>query len=276
MDAGPQRLQKILATTGISSRRKSEEIILEGRVKVNGKTIYELGVKADLASDLITVDGKSINPDRFNLVYCLLNKPRGCVSTTEDPQGRPTIMDLVKDIPERVYPVGRLDYASEGLMLLTNDGELTNQITHPKNGITKTYAVKVKGRIPESKLQTLRAGVRLDRVLVVPKSVRRWKKLQTKEWIYIEIGEGKYQEVRRLVAAIGFEVDRLRRIAIGNLKLERIPVGKYQLIDEKSIEQVFSRPQNLAGKSLTSKAQAGSTTVRKKKKLVKHSSRRGK
>lgn len=188
-------------------------------------------------------------------------------------------MDLVQEIPERIYPVGRLDYASEGLLLLTNDGELTNQVTHPKNEVTKTYAVKVRGRIPDTKLQALRKGIRLEEGLVVPVSVRRWKKLETKEWIYVEVKEGKYQEIRRLIAAIGFEVDRLRRIAIGNLKLERIPVGKFRLMDEKSIQQIFQKPQNLQKpQRLGTKAASSAASLMKKKrrKLIPHSSRRGK
>lgn len=270
---GEQRLQRILAATGISSRRKAEDLITEGRVKVNGKTVTKLGVKASLSEDLITVDGKSIHPDRHKFVYCLLNKPRGCVSTTEDPQGRPTVMDLVQEIPERIYPVGRLDYASEGLLLLTNDGDLTQQVTHPRNEVTKTYAVKIRGRLTDKNLQDLRKGAYLNRKLVVPVSVRRWKKLQNKEWIYIEVKEGLYQEVRRLVAALGFEVDRLRRIAIGNIKLGRIGVGKYQLLNEREILQVFNGPNNISGESI---APAQSNAMRKKRKLVPHSSRRGK
>lgn len=251
-------------------------MILEGRVKLNGKVVTTIGAKADLADDLIAVDDKLINPDKHKLVYCLLNKPRGCVSTTDDPQGRPTVMDLVGDIPERIYPVGRLDYSSEGLLLLTNDGALTNRITHPSNGVTKTYAVKLRGRVPEAKLQALRKGVQLKEGYVEPVTVRRWKKLQNKEWIYIELREGKYQEVRRLFAAIGFEVDRLRRIAIGNLKLDRIPVGKYVLLDTVAVQQAFERPTHLTGRPNSTLLSPETAIAKKKRKLIPHSSRRGK
>ena len=158
----PDRLQKILAAAGVASRRKAEELITSGRVTLNGETVTELGTKADPASDLICVDGQPINQAQ-RLVYFLLHKPKGYVTTTSDPEGRPTIMQLLGPQPERLYPVGRLDYASEGLLLLTNDGALAQQLTKAASHVPKTYQVKISGRPSEQSLQRLRNGITIAR-----------------------------------------------------------------------------------------------------------------
>lgn len=175
----------------MTSRRKAEELILTGRVSVNGQVIHELGAQADPEADLIMVDGELISLADQDLVYFAFNKPRGCVSTTSDPQGRPTVMDYFKEVKERIYPVGRLDYASEGLMIFTNDGEVAHRLMHPSSNISRTYAVKLKRAISEAALERLKEGVQLADGYVKPLNVSRGRKLESKEWVYLELKEGK-------------------------------------------------------------------------------------
>jgi 23S rRNA pseudouridine2605 synthase len=237
---GPERLQKILSSAGISSRRKAEELILLGHVTVNGKVVNTLGAKADPKEDIIAVDGKTLDPQGEDRLYLLLNKPRGYITSTSDPQGRPTVMDLVHGVTARVYPVGRLDYASEGLLLLTNDGEVANKLMHPSSGIRRTYAVKVKGNVSDEQLRQLRKGVHLSDGFVKPIRVARGDRLEHKEWIEITITEGKNLEIRRLFAVLELEVDRLRRIAIGPLTIDRMPVGKFVTLHKWQVEEIFA------------------------------------
>lgn len=230
-----ERLQKILANAGVCSRRKAEELILLGHVTVNGEVVNTLGAKANPKEDAIAVDGKVIETTFTQHVYYLMNKPRGYVTTTSDPQGRPTVMDLLGEIKQRVYPVGRLDYASEGLLLFTNDGELANKLMHPSSEVRRTYAVKLKGKVPESVLQTLRKGVQLSDGLVKPVKVYRGDHGRGKEWIHLEIKEGKNLEIRRVFALLELEIERLRRVAIGPLRIDAIPVGKFVPLTKRDV-----------------------------------------
>jgi pseudouridine synthase len=237
---GKERLQKIIATAGICSRRKAEELIIMGQVLVNGEVVNALGAKADPYNDIISVEGKVIEPFAEEKMYFLLNKPRGYITSTSDPQGRPTVMELMKGVTTRIYPVGRLDYASEGLILLTNDGAIANKLMHPSSQVRRTYAVKVRGTLTDDQIKLLRKGVHLSDGFVKPLRVGRGDRLENKEWVEIEITEGKNLEIRRIFAVLDMEVDRLRRIGIGNLEIGKVPVGKYIRLTKRQLEEVLA------------------------------------
>lgn len=231
-----ERLQKIIARAGVCSRREAEKLILNGRVTVDDKIITELGTKVD-SNQKICVDGKPIEICAEK-IYILLNKPRGYVSTAHDERGRPTVLDLI-DVSERVYPVGRLDLNSEGLILLTNDGELTNLLIHPRFEVAKTYRAKISGIITEEKLDLLRAGVELDDGLTAPSEIY----LLDKDLVEITIHEGRNRQIRRMFAAIGCDVKRLRRIKFAGLKLDGLKVGKYRFLTAEEVAEL----KNLVG-----------------------------
>ena len=236
MTSEPERLQKIIAQAGIASRREAEEMITSGRVSVNGKTVIELGTKAVFGQDKIAVDGKKLVSEKK--VYILLNKPKGIVTTLKDPEGRTTVLDLIKDIPERVFPVGRLDYNTEGILLMTNDGELSQTLTHPSRQIDKTYHVKVKGLPKEEELDILRTGVKLSDGLTRPAVVNiididRTKNISTLEII---IHEGKNRQVRRMFEVIGYYVRNLKRIKFASLSLAGLNRGQYRHLLQSEIE----------------------------------------
>lgn len=218
-----ERLQKLIAQAGIASRREAEKIIAAGRVTVDGKVITELGAKADPAQNKIRVDGKILRFDAEK-IYLLLNKPRGYVSTAKDERGRPTVLELVKEIPARVYPVGRLDLNSEGLLLLTNDGELTNALIHPSFKVDKTYRVRLASAATEENLDKLRAGIELEDGLTAPAEISRL----SADTVEITIHEGRNRQVRRMFAAVGCDVKRLRRIKFAGLTLEGVGSGKFR------------------------------------------------
>lgn len=226
------RLQKYIADCGITSRRKAEVMIREGRVTINGEVVMELGTKVNIGSDIVMVDGHLADLNAVEPIYLMLHKPRGFVTTLSDPEGRETVMNLVKEISERIYPVGRLDYLSEGLLLMTNDGELANMIMHPKYNVTKVYEVKVFGSVTETILNKLRAGAYLEEGLVKPTSVRVIKQLPTKTWIEFRLNEGRNREIRRLCEAVGLTVDKLKRLAIGGLSIEGVAPGNFRLMSK--------------------------------------------
>ena len=231
-----ERLQKIIARAGICSRREAEKLILSGRVTVDGKIITELGSKVD-SNQKIRINGKPIEICAEK-IYILLNKPRGYVSTAHDERGRKTILDLI-DVSERIYPVGRLDLNSEGLILLTNDGELTNLLIHPRFEVKKTYRAKISGDISEEKLDLLRAGIELDDGLTAPAEIYRLDK----DLVEITIHEGRNRQVRRMFAEIGCDVKRLKRIKFANLTLDGLKVGKYRFLMPEEVSEL----KNLAG-----------------------------
>lgn len=232
-----ERLQKILAQAGVASRRHSEELIVNGKVKVNGKVVTELGIKVDPLRDKIEVMGKSIPPPEKK-VYLLMNKPRGYVTTLSDERGRKTIADLLGGVNQRVYPVGRLDYESEGLLLLTNDGELTQAITHPKHKVKKTYLVKVDG-VPETEqLKEMARGLVLEDGPTAPAEVRLAGIGDNRASLEISIHEGRNRQVRRMCEHIGYKVLRLRRIRIGTLELGNLQSGEVRELTKKELREL--------------------------------------
>jgi len=230
-----ERIQKILSRAGIASRREAEKMIVEGRVVVNGKVV-ELGFKANSFKDHIKVDGKRLTllePE----ITLLLNKPRGYLSTVKDPKGRPTVMDLLGTVRQRVYPLGRLDFDAEGLLLLTNDGDLAYHLSHPKFMVPRTYWVKIQGVPDEKKLIQLKRGVMLEdgKARVVSSHILRQK--EKNSWIEVTVSEGRNHLVKRLFATIGHPVLKLKRVGFGPIRLGTLPIGQYRpLTDEEIIK----------------------------------------
>lgn len=239
-----ERLQKYLAHAGVASRRTCEELITAGKVKVNGQVIREMGVRIEPGKDIIEVSGKEIEQIEKH-VYILLNKPAGYVTTLRDPQRRPKVTDLLKDIRERVYPVGRLDFETEGLLLLTNDGETTYALTHPKHEIGKTYTAMVKGVPDKDKLKRFQKGLRLADGLTAPAKVRFLKKQGNNALLEITIYEGRNRQVRRMCETIGHPVLQLKRVAMGFLTLDNLETGKYRHLTKnevKKLKELVKRP----------------------------------
>ncbi len=234
-----ERLQKILAQAGVASRRAAEEYIRAGRVAVDGKTVTEMGLQIDPARHRITFDGKPIAREE-ELVYILLNKPAGYVTTMSDPQGRPLVTSLLRGVKARVFPVGRLDLDTEGALLLTNDGELANRVIHPKYEINKTYVATVKGRPDRRQLRQLEEGIVLDGHKTWPAKVRVVKEEEKATVIEIVIHEGKKRQVRKMFAAIGHPVLHLQRTAYGKLRLGSLPLGSHRYLNQKDLAQIFA------------------------------------
>ena len=222
-----ERLQKVLAAAGIASRRAAETLILEGRVRVNGKVARQLGIKVDPSTDSVRVDGKKVRLATSVRVYLALHKPKGYLTTLSDPRGRPTLRDLTRNVPGRVFSVGRLDYQSEGLLLLTNDGDLAHALMHPSRGVEKTYLVKVKGEPDEEARRMLSAGILIDGRRTLPARVEP-KRAGTNSWLEITVREGRKHLVRRMFAALGHPVLKLRRICFGGVDLGGLPCGRYR------------------------------------------------
>ena len=235
-----ERLQKILSRAGVTSRRKAEELILAGRVTVNGQVVRALGSKADLDADHIKVDGKLVRPPR-QLVYLALNKPRGYVTTMYDPEGRPKVVDLLKGVRERAYPVGRLDYHSEGLLLLTNDGDFANLLMKASSEVPKTYWVKVSRKPAEAGLEKLRRGIRLDGRLTAPAKIRLLRDAPN-PWFEVTLLEGRQNQIRRMFARIGHLVEKLKRVKIGFLEVGDLPPGQFRVLTAQEVER-FRRLQ---------------------------------
>ncbi|HEX6503700.1 MAG TPA: pseudouridine synthase [Terriglobales bacterium] len=237
-----ERLQKIIAAAGIASRRKAEEMISSGRVAVNGRTVTELGTKADPDQDHIRVDGKLLHgPERP--VYVLLNKPKGYVTTVSDPEGRPTVMSLLRGIKARVYPVGRLDYASEGLLLLTNDGTLAQQLMKAASHVPKTYLIKVSGQPSQEALTRLRSGVSIEtgegrRVKTAPAKIRIIREAAN-PWYEITMIEGRNRQIRRMFEQVGHHVEKIKRVRYGPLELDVTP-GKYRQLNPQEVTRLKS------------------------------------
>ena len=237
-----ERLQKIIAAAGIASRRKAEQFISSGMVSVNGKVITELGSKADPDRDHIRVGGKLLRGSE-RMVYVLVNKPKGYVTTVSDPEGRATIMDLVRNVGERVYPVGRLDYASEGLVLMTNDGALANALMSASSHVAKTYVVKVSGKPSEAALGRLRSGVSIEdakgkRVKTAPAKIHLLKDAPN-PWFEMTLIQGRNRQIRRMFEQVGHHVEKIRRIRYGPLELDVEP-GQYRTLRPVEVAKLKS------------------------------------
>lgn len=229
------RLQKFIADCGVTSRRKAEGYMLDGRITVNGNIVTELGTKINPATDIVQVDGVTLEPAAVDKVYLVMNKPRAYMTTLSDPEGRPTVMELIYGVKQRIFPVGRLDYLSEGLLILTNDGDLANMIMHPKYEVEKVYEVKVFGHVNEALLSKIKRGVMTEDGLLKPKSVRVIEQLPNKTWLEFRLNEGKNREIRKICDAVDLTVDKLRRVAIEGLNIQTLPVGQYMFTTRKEL-----------------------------------------
>ena len=230
-----ERLQKLISAAGVASRRAAEEMILAGRVTVNGTTVTELGSKADPHTDRIALDGTPLEFPASRL-YVLLNKPVGCMTTMKDPEGRPVVGDLLKELGERVYPVGRLDYNTEGLLLLTNDGEWANRLMHPRHEVEKEYHVRVRGKVADQQLKRMAEGVELEDGKTAPAVVRLIKGSDRNDWISVTIHEGRNRQVRRMCEAVSLSVVRLKRVRYGTLAIGALKPGEYRLLEAAEVK----------------------------------------
>ena len=233
-----ERLQKLISRAGLMSRREAENFITAGRVTVDGKIVNTLGARADALKNKICVDGEELHFDTKK-IYLLLNKPEGFLSTARDKRGRPTVIDLVKDIPERVYPCGRLDLNSAGLILMTNDGELMNALLHPKFKIPKTYRVKVEGELTEEKIAQLCAGIELEDGVTASAEINLINSDKNSVTLEITIREGRNRQIRRMLAAVGCNVKKLIRIKFAGLTLDGVESGKYRRLTAKEVKKLY-------------------------------------
>ena len=239
------RLQKFLAEQGVASRRKSEELIAAGKVKVNGH-VAQIGQKINPRKDLVTVGKQKItNVKNRKMIYIMLHKPRGYVTTVSDEQNRKTVMDLVKDIDERIYPVGRLDKDSEGLLILTNDGSFTNAMTHPSHNYAKVYRVTVRPKVTDEMLYNMRNGIEIEGKKTAPCEITVLTTEENRVVLEFILKEGRNRQIRKMCESQGLEVARLKRTAIGPIKLGMLPQGKYRELSEQEIKKLLRS----AGKS---------------------------
>ena len=231
------RINKYIALCGVASRRKAEELILAGRVTVNDEVMTELSYKVDEENDIVKVDDKLIKEEN-KLVYILLNKPEGYITTVKDQFDRPSVLDLVSDIKERVYPIGRLDYETSGLLLLTNDGDLTYKLTHPKHEVDKTYVARVKGKLTKEEIERFKTGFKIEDYTTAPAKLKviKYDEQRDSSLLEIKIHEGKNRQVRKMCKAINNPVLRLRRSAMGKIKIGDCEIGKYRYLTEDEIK----------------------------------------
>lgn len=231
------RLQKYLASCGVASRRNAEKMIVEGRIAVNGQTVTELGSQVDADTDVIKVDGETVHPvtEKHYIAY---NKPVGEISTVRDPEGRDTVMDRFRDYPVRLFPVGRLDYDSEGLLLLTNDGDLMNHLLHPRFEIPKSYLTRVSNTVSQDEIRMLKKGVMIDGRLTSPAEVRLIRQDTFSADLLITIHEGRNRQVRKMIDAIGHQVVRLKRVRFGPVQLGDLPSGMWRRLTDEEIAKL--------------------------------------
>src|SRR5438552_4476278 len=272
-----ERLQKIIAHAGFASRREAEVMIREGRVTVNGRVVTELGTKADAGRDHIKVDGKLITRAETHR-YILLYKPKEVMTTVADPQGRRTVIDLIRGVRERIYPVGRLDFHSEGLILLTNDGDLAFKVSHPRHGSVKTYHVKVRG-VPEDRLvDKLQRGITLDGKRTLPCEIVRLRTTARNEegnsWFEVKLREGRTQQIRKMFQAVGHPVAKLKRVAIGPISDPKLSAGEWRELSKQEVKLLSTvmepkkeaKPRRAAAKRVQSRGKAAPATRAPKKK----------
>ena len=233
------RLQKIIADAGIASRREAENIIREGRVTLNGKPVTEMGVKADPEKDHVKVDGKLIRTAVKELIYLMMHKPKQVMCTVDDPEGRETILDLIRPkLKERIWPVGRLDYHSEGLLILTNDGALTLRLTHPRYKVPKMYEVKVKGVPSPEKIERLKKGVYLEDGKTQPCAIQFVRTTENNSRYTVELREGRKQQIRRMFMSVNHPVMKLKRVSYGPLTIGNLQPGETRLLTEKEVMEL--------------------------------------
>ena len=232
-----ERLNKVIARAGIASRRAADRLIEEGRVTVNGREVRELGLRIDTHSDAVKVDGKRIPAPSATPTWILMHKPKGYVTTLSDPEGRPTVRDLLRGVRGRVWPVGRLDYATEGLLLLTDDGELARQLRHPSGKVPKTYHGKGHGRPDAATIERLAAGPRVAGRKALPARVRLLRTGRN-AWVEIEVVEGRKHQVRNMLRAVGHPVQKLRRVAFAGLALGDLPAGAWRLLSPLEVRRL--------------------------------------
>lgn len=240
-----ERLQKLISECGIASRRKAEEMIAAGRVKVNGRAA-KVGDVADPAHDRVTVDGALVHTHREK-TYIALNKPRGYVTTLSDELGRKTVTELIKGVDARVYPVGRLDKDSEGLLLLTDDGEFANALTHPSHHVQKVYHVSVKPGVSEEQLARIRTGIMLDRRMTAPARASLLRSYPDRAVIELTLFEGRNREIRRMCEELELEIARLSRVAVGSVKLGSLPSGGFRMLEQKEVHSLLRMSRAASG-----------------------------
>lgn len=232
-----ERLQKIIARSGLTSRRKAEKLIQEGRVKVNGSSVTELGTKIDSRHDVIEVDGVPLRPAE-DKIYILLNKPYGYITSLNDPEGRPTVIKLIENVNERIFPVGRLDYDTAGLLVLTNDGHFAQILQHPRNEIPRTYLVKVKGFPSKFKIDRLQKGVYIKGVKTTKAKIKVADRTQKNTWLEVVLLEGRHRQIKKMFEAVGYSVLRIIRTEYGPIHLKNLPTGSYRFLNKKEIESI--------------------------------------
>ena len=237
-----ERLQKFLARNGVDSRRKCEQHILEGKVSVNGNVVNKLGEKINPEVDIVKFDGKIVQNNKDELVYILLNKPEGYITTVKDQFDRESVLDLVTDIKERVYPIGRLDYETSGLLLLTNDGDLTYKLTHPKHEVDKTYVARVKGKLTKEEIERFKTGLKIEDYTTAPAKLKviKYDEQRDSSLLEIKIHEGKNRQVRKMCKAINHPVLRLKRTAMGKIRIGECEIGKYRYLTEDEVKYLKS------------------------------------
>jgi pseudouridine synthase len=234
------RLNKFLAQAGVASRREVDKMIEEGKIKVNGRVVRTLGTKIDDETDRVELGGKRVKKEE-KMVYLMLNKPPGYLVTLKDPFQRPTIKELLPSIKERIYPVGRLDYDSEGLLLLTNDGELAHRLTHPRYRVPKNYVVEVKGVPDSSAISRLEKGIIIDEKKTAPAKIARLSGGLKKTLLRIEIHEGRKREVKRMFGAVGHRVLQLKRVGFGGMRLSQLQTGKWRFLTKREVDALKSQ-----------------------------------
>lgn len=232
-----ERIQKYIARCGITSRRKAEELVLQGKVKVNGKIINDI-ITIDTESDVVEVDGKVIKPEE-NKVYIILNKPTGYITSAKDQFGRKTVLDLI-DVKERIFPVGRLDYDTSGLLILTNDGEVANKLMHPSKEIDKVYVAEVEGVPTKEEMERFKRGLKIDDYITAPAKIRLLKQMGKTSVVEVIIHEGRNRQVRKMCSAIGHKVLKLKRIKIGKIELGNLKVGEWRHLNSKEVDYLKS------------------------------------
>ena len=244
-----ERLQKIISKAGAASRREAERLILAGRVTLNGRVVTELGTQADGEQDVIAIDGASISAPKQKL-YFLLNKPKRCISAVKDDRGRRTVIDLLPEVEEYIYPVGRLDYDTEGLLLLTNDGDLMNGLLHPRYEIEKTYIAKAQGGVTGEDIKKLCRGIMLEDGMTAPARAKLLERADNGSWcrVQLTIHEGRNRQVRRMLQAIGHRVQELKRVAFAGLTLEGVPRGGYRSLTGEEVARLKKIAGTAAGK----------------------------